>query len=65
VAAADHDTGALAAERIGDMGDERLVLPQRQRLVGAEAAGRAAGEDGAKWFRARQAVSSNSSRPIR
>jgi hypothetical protein len=53
---------ALGGKRIGHMADQFAPLVHVQRLVGAEAAGAAAGEDRAEDG---QAVSSNSSRPTR
>ncbi len=63
---AQHETRRLRGERVGHMGQQRLAPVQGQRLVAAEAACLAAGQDGAQDARrAGQAVSSNSSRPIR
>jgi hypothetical protein len=47
------------------MGNEGAAPGQGKRLVRPEAAALAAGEDGAKGLLRAQAVSSNSSRPIR
>jgi hypothetical protein len=63
--ATDDDIGALGAQRLCHMRDERPPLPERLRLVCTEAAAAAAGEDGAQRPLAGQAVSSNSSRPMR
>ena len=64
-AATDDERVGLRGQRVGDMRDERATFVQRQCLVRAEAAGAAAREDGAQDAGAAQAVSSNSSRPIR
>ncbi len=62
-AAAHHDDRLdLGCERIGHVGEKRLALVAGERLVRAKAPRLAAGEDRTKKP---QAVSSNSSRPIR
>lgn len=55
----------LRRQSLRDMGDERLSLIPRKGLVAAEAARFATREDRSKDSPGGQAVSSNSSRPIR